>query len=60
MSILVTGGKGFIGARLIRNLVARAETVLCLDLKATPGRLGETAKQVTMVAGDAYRLDVPE
>ena len=56
MSILVTGGKGFIGARLIKKLVARGESVICLDLKTSPGRLGETAQAIKMIAGDASDL----
>ena len=52
MTVLVTGGKGFIGARVIKNLVERGEQVICLEPKATPGRLGEVAGKITMVEGD--------
>lgn len=52
MAILVTGGKGFIGARVIRTLVESGEEVVCFDLKDSPGRLGELAGKVKMVAGD--------
>jgi UDP-glucose 4-epimerase len=52
MSVLVTGGKGFIGARLIAKLVERGEEVVCFDLKTTPGRLGALAEKITMVQGD--------
>lgn len=52
MSILVTGGKGFIGARLVRELVRRGEEVVCLDLRATPGRLADLADRVKFVDGD--------
>ena len=31
MTILVIGGTGFIGYRLVRLLVARGETVACMD-----------------------------
>ena len=52
MAILVTGGKGFIGARLVRELVRRGEQVICMDLRASPGRLADIAGRVTFVDGD--------
>lgn len=57
MTLLVTGGKGFIGARLVRRLVERGETVVCLDLKGSPGRLTDIAERITFVAGDAARYE---
>jgi len=57
MSILVTGGKGLIGSRIIKKLVGRGEEVVCLELKTTPGRLGEIANQVKMIAGDITDLE---
>ena len=51
MAVLVTGGKGFLGAALIRRLVAHGETVISLDLKATPGRLADLAGRVTLLDG---------
>ena len=32
MTVMVTGGTGFIGNRIIRKLVERGEDVLCFDL----------------------------
>ena len=32
MSIMVTGGAGFIGKRIIRKLLERGEEVVCFDL----------------------------
>jgi nucleoside-diphosphate-sugar epimerase len=32
MTILVIGGTGFIGYRLVRLLIARGETVACMDI----------------------------
>lgn len=52
MAILVTGGKGFIGARVVRELCRRGETVVCLDLKGTPGRLADIGDKVCFVPGD--------
>lgn len=57
MSILVTGGKGFIGSQIIKKLVDRNEKVVCLDLKTTPGRLGDTANRVKMITGDLTNLN---
>lgn len=57
MSILVTGGKGFIGSRMIRKLVARGEKVVCMEPKDTPGRLADIADRVIMVAGDASKME---
>jgi nucleoside-diphosphate-sugar epimerase len=41
MSILVIGGTGFIGPRVIRRLAARGEEIVCMDInlgaaKGTP------------------------
>jgi UDP-glucose 4-epimerase len=52
MAILVTGGKGFIGARVCKNLVERGEEVVCIEPKATPGRLGDIAAKIKLVEGD--------
>lgn len=57
MSILVTGGKGFIGAIMIRKLLALGEKVVCLEPKASPGRLADVADRVVMVAGDASKME---
>ena len=32
MTVMVTGGTGFIGNRIIRKLVERGQEVLCFDL----------------------------
>ena len=32
MSVMVTGGTGFIGNRIIRKLLERGEEVVCFDL----------------------------
>lgn len=51
MTVLVTGGKGFLGAALIRALVARDRDVICLDIKTTPGRLSDIADRVRFIGG---------
>lgn len=57
MAVLVTGGKGFIGARVIKNLVERGEKVVCFEPKSSAGRLGELASKITMVEGDIVSYD---
>ncbi|MBB3009902.1 MULTISPECIES: NAD-dependent epimerase/dehydratase family protein [Cupriavidus] len=57
MATLVTGGKGFIGARLVRSLVEQGEPVVCLDLKGTPGRLVDISERITFVEGDVSRYE---
>ena len=57
MTTLVTGGKGFIGARLVRRLVDLGEPVVCFDLKGTPGRLSDIADRVIFVEGDAANYE---
>jgi len=57
MNILVTGGKGFVGAAMIRKLVNKGHQVICLDRKTTPGRLGDVADRVTMLGGGVPGLE---
>ncbi|MBI2290078.1 MAG: NAD(P)-dependent oxidoreductase [Betaproteobacteria bacterium] len=57
MTVLVTGGKGFIGARVIKNLVERGEDVVCFEPKSTPGRLGDLTNKITMVEGDIVNYE---
>jgi UDP-glucose 4-epimerase len=51
MAVLVTGGKGFLGAAVIRHLVRQEHDVVCLDRKTTPGRLEPILDRVTMLGG---------
>ena len=57
MAVLVTGGKGFIGARVVRELVRRGHDVVALDLRGTPGRLAPVADRITLEAGDITDYD---
>lgn len=52
MTTLVTGGKGFIGARIVRRLVEKGERVVCFDLSASAGRLSDIADAITFIPGD--------
>ena len=58
MAILVIGGTGFIGPRLMRRLIDRGETVVCMDLN--PGAVSPfaaTPSEATLIRGDVTRFD---
>ena len=59
MSVMVTGGTGFIGNRIIRKLVERGEDVLCFDLAPPRANLSPYVEQgrIAMYRGDVTRLD---
>lgn len=52
MSILITGGTGFIGIRLAHRLVARDEKVILFDIAPRTERLADIREKVKVVAGD--------
>src|SRR3954449_6977580 len=61
MRVLITGGYGFIGAWIIRNLLARGNQVFVYDLKEDPRRLRQIlpeaeVKKVAFVQGDVTDL----
>ena len=61
MRVLITGGYGFIGAWIIRDLLARGDSAFVYDLKEDPRRLrlilsDEQIRQVTFVPGDVTDL----
>src|SRR6266850_3726310 len=58
MTILVIGGTGFIGPRLMRRLIDRGETVACMDLN--PGAVSPFAampSEAQLIRGDVTRFD---
>jgi nucleoside-diphosphate-sugar epimerase len=57
MSVLVIGGTGFIGPRLIRRLVTRAQTVTCMDVNPGAVSFAELTDKVTVIRGDVTRFE---
>src|SRR5262245_34888105 len=62
MRVLITGGYGFIGAWIVRNLLARGDRVWIYDIQEDPRRLRlvlpeEQVRQVTFVCGDVINID---
>lgn len=57
MSILVIGGMGFIGSRIVRSLVELGEDIVIVGRQPTLHRLGELAEKIKVVQGDKTNID---
>ena len=57
MSVLVIGGTGFIGFRLVRLLVGRGQKVTCMDINPAAHSFADLGDQVTVVRGDVTQFD---
>jgi len=57
MSVLVIGGTGFIGPRLIRRLVARGEAVVCMDLNPGAAPFADVPSGAPVVRGDITQFE---
>jgi UDP-glucose 4-epimerase len=57
MSILVIGGMGFIGSRIVGPLVELGEDVVVVGRQPTLHRLREVAKKIKVVQGDKTHID---
>ncbi len=57
MSILVIGGTGFIGRRLIPLLAQRGEEIVCMDINPATANYEGFGKQVRVVRGDVSQFD---
>src|SRR5262249_7849790 len=57
MSILILGGTGFIGRRLVPLLAKRGEEIVCMDINPQPANFSEYGKQVRVTRGDISQFD---
>ena len=57
MAIFVIGGTGFIGIRVIPLLVARGETVVCMDINPNAPTLAGLGDKVSVIRGDVTQFD---
>jgi len=57
VSILVIGGTGFIGPRLIRRLIARGEDVVCMDINPGAPALADVPLRAPVIRGDVTRFE---
>lgn len=57
MTVMVVGGAGFIGRRVIPLLVARGEDVVCMDINPAQASFDDLDGKVTMVRGDVTQFD---
>ncbi len=56
MSVMVTGGTGFIGARIARKLVERGEEVVCFDLAPPRPNLQPYLDRIQVYRGDITQM----
>ena len=56
MSVMVTGGTGFIGNRIIRKLIERGQEVVCFDLAPPRPNLSHYLDRLRMYRGDVTQL----
>jgi nucleoside-diphosphate-sugar epimerase len=57
MTIFVIGGTGFIGTRVIPLLVARGETVVCMDINPHTANFSALGDAVKVTRGDVTQYD---
>lgn len=57
MSTLVIGGAGFIGSRVLRLLLGRGESAVCMDINPNVPTVADLADKVKLVRGDVTQFD---
>src|SRR5260370_34348184 len=57
MSILILGGTGFIGRRLVPLLAKRGEEIVCMDINPQTANFADLGKQVRVIRGDISQFD---
>ena len=56
MSIMVTGGAGFIGSKIVRKLVERGEELVCFDMAPPRGKLVPYLDRIQVYRGDITQM----
>lgn len=56
MAVLITGGTGYIGAKLAKRLADQGEEVVCFDLQPEMEKAAALGRPVRVVRGDVTRL----
>src|ERR1700716_4397767 len=57
MPILLIGGTGFIGRRLVPLLAQRGEEIVCMDINPQTANFSDYGKQVRVLRGDVSQID---
>lgn len=59
MTVLITGGTGFIGSKVARNLLSKDQSVVCMDYAPNPQLLADLSEdsRLTIVQGDTTYMD---
>src|SRR5207253_8320323 len=57
MSVLILGGTGFIGRRLVPLLAKRGEEIVCMDINPGTANYSDLGKQVRVIRGDVSQFD---
>jgi nucleoside-diphosphate-sugar epimerase len=57
MRILVIGGTGFLGVKVIRRLLERGEQVLCFDVVTSSPCLADLAPEIRFLQGDITEIE---
>src|SRR5260370_3434766 len=57
MSILILGGTGFIGRRLVPLLAKRGEEIVCMDINPQTANFADYGTQVRVIGGDVSQFD---
>jgi nucleoside-diphosphate-sugar epimerase len=57
MSILIIGGTGFIGRRLVPLLAKQGEEIVCMDINPQTANFSDYGAQVRVIRGDVSQFD---
>jgi nucleoside-diphosphate-sugar epimerase len=56
MSVMITGGTGYFGAKLARTLVQRGERVVCFDQQPSTAKVATLGDGVRVIRGDVTQI----